>query len=250
MNPIGGVLKGATTSLDGVHDGLGAVLDTAAATMTRVPVAGDVAGGGVNAARHVLSAAFGAVRGVVSGAFLGCRAYVRGVIVDRDPLRAMGASSALFASGLADARAGSGRRARAGVGGRAARRRSRGPPGRRGFRLFEECRAARRECGAGQRSNGPDDGEADFSSSDSDDTPRVDPDALEGGSRGTRGAPTAPHQFCLTVCGPLTFGAFAALLGPPGRRRSRLSSAASSKTCLGPRATGVRPTSLQPQPLR
>ena len=61
---IGGVLKGATTSLDGVHDGLGAVLDTAAATMTRVPVAGDVAGGGVNAARHVLSAAFGAVRGV------------------------------------------------------------------------------------------------------------------------------------------------------------------------------------------
>ena len=99
---VGGVLKGATTSLDGVHDGLGAVLDTAAATMTRVPVAGDVAGGGVNAARHVLSAAFGAVRGVVSGAFLGCRAYVRGVIVDRDPLRAMGASSALFASGLAD----------------------------------------------------------------------------------------------------------------------------------------------------
>ena len=49
-------------------------------------------------------------------------------------------------------RAGFGRRPGAGVGGRAARRRSRGPPGRRGLRLFEERRAARRECGAGQRS--------------------------------------------------------------------------------------------------
>ena len=78
----------------------------------------------------------------MSGAFLGCRAYVRGVIVDRDPLRAMGASSALFASGLADGardlgggRAGVGGRARHGVG-RAGRRagaafdclRSAGPP--------------------------------------------------------------------------------------------------------------------------
>jgi hypothetical protein len=175
---IGGVLKGATTSLDGVHDGLGAVLDTAAATMTRVPVAGDVAGGGVNAARHVLSAAFGAVRGVVSGAFLGCRAYVRGVIVDRDPLRAMGASSALFASGLADgARDLGGGLARASEDAR----HGVGRAGRRAGAAFDCLRSAGPDAAMAapvNGLNGPDDGEADFSSSDSDETPRVDPDAF------------------------------------------------------------------------
>lgn len=181
---LGGLLRGATTSLDGVHDGLGAVLDTAAARLSHyIPVAGDVAGGGINAAGHVFSAAFGAVRGVMSGAFLGCRAYVRGVIVDRDPLRAMGVSSALFASGCADgARDLGGGLARASEDAR----HGVGRAGRRAGAALDFMRSkgpASVTDASGPVFSGPDNGEeADFSSSDDDSDeivpPRPTPEAF------------------------------------------------------------------------
>ena len=245
---IGGVLKGATTSLDGVHDGLGAVLDTAAATMTRVPVAGDVAGGGVNAARHVLSAAFGAVRGVVSGAFLGCRAYVRGARgsgIRCGPWARRRRYLLLvwpMARGIWAA-------ARAGVGGRAARRRELavGPV----RRLFEECRAARPASGARQwsaRSRRRRGGLRRL---------RLRRHAARGPGRVLEASQArharradGPVQFCGKSVSSL-FGAFAALLGVASRdrRRSRRLPPLLRAADNSPRATASGRASCNSQPL-